>query len=305
MDDKEREEGWRLELQPTLIELANNLRKSPPSDRPFAVPVGEGRITITPAEREVLVRAAERGGAGVPRHYLLVSDGLVLRFRLLEALTELDRAPEEARPQAAARARHDVEIGTHLVRAMQGEMAVLMSTGKVDHGRRLAEHRGFLSEALQGAQRHLADAGFEPAAPATAAPESGGVGPGPASERRRGAGRQMPGWAPQVVAGLLLLLLAALLVQLWSARPKDLPAVTVNDFSFLPGVEAVACRPPGVILVIPGDRWIRLSAAGRRQALANAVQVVEHLGYRRLQLRSPSGSVLAEWNKGGRTSVPD
>jgi len=300
--DTDLEDGWRLELQPTLVELANHLRKRPPSDRPVSVPVGPERISVTPAEREVLLRTAERGGAGLARHLLLVSDGLVIRARLIEDQAELAAASEEAAPQAAAKVRYDIDMGFKVVRAMQGEMAVLMSTGRVEHGRRLAEHRGFVSGALLRANRRLAQAGFETAQGASqGAGTDGGASPSRGSAGTNGT--QLPKWVPSVVAGLLFVLLAALLLQLWVTRVRDLPQVGPNDFAFLPGVETVACRPPGVILVVPGDRWARLNNAARVQAVENAVLVVEHLGYRRLQIRTKTGNVLGEWRKGDGVSV--
>ncbi len=305
MADKDLDEGWRLELQPTLIELANHLRKSPPSDRPVALPIGSERITVTPAEREVLLRAAQRGGAGVPRHFLLVSDGVSLRAKLIEVRAELEAAAEDARPQAAAKVRHHVDIGFGLIRAMQGEMAVLMSTGKVEHGRRLAEHRGFVSEAVQSAQRKLTDAGFEPVVTPHHASNEGWTGTSSAFDRLQVRGRVVSKWLPQLVAGLLLALLVVLLLQLWAGRERDLPQVTVTEFAFLPGVETVVCRPPGVILLIPDEQWLKLSKPLRAQAMESSVKVVEYLGYRRLEIRSNSGAVLAEWRKGGRVSVRD
>jgi hypothetical protein len=300
--DTNPEDGWRLELQPSLIEIANHLRKRPPSDRPVAVPIGTESISVTPAEREVL-RSAERGGAGLAQHFLLVSDGLVLRARLLDDLAELAAATEEAKPQAAAKVRHDVDMGYKLLRAMQGELAVLMSTGKVEHGRRLAEHRGFVSEAVKRATRRLVDAGFQ----ADARPSEGGDADGdatsPSRERRVGRRGQLLRWLPTAVAGLLFALLAVLLLQLWNEQARNLPQVGAADFTFLPGVEKVVCRPPGVILVVPGDRWARLSGPARVQAVENSVLAVEHLGYRRLEIRSRTGNVLGEWRKGKGVSV--
>jgi hypothetical protein len=110
---------------------------------------------------------------------------------------------------------------------------------------------------------------------------------------------------PQVVAGLLVVLLAAMLFQLWAGRVRDLPQVGVNDFAFLPGVETVACRPPVVVLVIPEESWLKPSKALRVRAMENAVKVVEHLGYRQIEVRSPKGVVLAEWRKGSRVSLRD
>lgn len=305
MADTNLEDGWRLELQPTLVELANHLRKRPPSDRPVAVPIGTERISVTPAEREVLLRTAERGGAGLARHFLLMSDGLVFRARLLEDQVELEAATDEARPQAAARVRYDVDIGYRLVRAMQGEMAVLMSTGKVEHGRRLAEHRGFVSEAVRRAQRKLADAGFESTATSSHGADTDGGEMPTGRGRPHSHGGQAPKWVPRVVAGLLFALLAALLLQLWMGWAGDLPQVTASDFAFLPGVEQVACRPPNVIVVIPGTRWAKLSRAGRAQAVENAALVVDHLGYTKLQIRSSTGANLGEWRDGEGVTLPD
>lgn len=84
---------------------------------------------------------------------------------------------------------------------------------------------------------------------------------------------------------------------------RDLPELSVKDFAFLPGVETVACRPPGVILVIPEVRWFESSKPLRAQGMENAVKVVEQLGYRQLEIRSPKGGILAEWRKGTRVSL--
>jgi len=303
--DKGPEDEWRIDLQSTLTALATHLRRCPPSDRPVAVDIANSKVDVTPAEREIVVRVAASGGEGVPRHLRLVCDGLVLRAKLLEDTFELEAATETARPEAAARLRRDVEVGYRLLHAVQGEMSVLMATGRAENGRRLAEHRSLLTEALQRVQRSLGEAGEDRIQPTVAtAGASAETREAQGLDRRSGT-RPMSRLVPHLVAGLLFALLAVLLVRLWANRVGDLPQMSVGDFTAVPGVEQVVSRPPTVILVIAADRWSKLDRETRARAVEKASLMVEHHGYRRVQFRSASGTVLAEWSKGGKVTVRD
>jgi len=301
---------WRVEIQPALTQLATYLRHRPMSERPVLVPIGDDQLEVTPAECALVLKAGG-GSVTLARHLHLFCDSIGLRAKLLSAEAEHAHAGGEARTDTAALLRYDVGIGHRLIHAMQGEMGALMAAGRVEEARRLADHRGRVSAAVQRALHAIGEDHEEHKH--SSGPHSrsdGGAAAGhPRSPSHRPAQRPTADsrriLLTRVASVVLVVVLVVVLMQLYANRERDLPAVSSADLAAVPGVQLVVCRSPEVVVVVSEQVWAKLDLAAKREAVEAAGRAVEHLGYRRVEFRTMKRSGLAEWLRGGKVRIGD
>ena len=84
----------------------------------------------------------------------------------------------------------------------------------------------------------------------------------------------------------------------------ELEHYSIQDFSRVPGVQAIAHREPSLLVVVDLASWNKLSEAQRKAAVLEAAKVVEGAGYKEVEFHGDGKAGLAWWRKGKGVQIP-
>jgi hypothetical protein len=292
-----------LAVRPYLEELVRLLEKRGERDHSVSIPVGSGRVLVSPLEQRLAIASIQDDPRQPLHRHCLVRDSVGLQVKIHSDLRALAQAASSRAGELQRRVDEDLEMALQMQRALAGEVRRLGEAGRLDRARELQEYLTRLTEAIRAIERQL---GGEPGAVAQGCPSRGappargnkppedGATEAPATPVRPSRGERVK---VGVAAGLGVLLVLILSV-MWYHRQRELRPLSLHDFVGIDGVEQIIPRPPDVLVVLAEGTWQRLDAETKDRVARRAGEVARGDGYRRVVLRTRTQPLLAEWHRG-------
>jgi len=301
-------------LEPYLAPLGRHLQQKGISDQPISLPVGSAALALSPLEQKVITTLAKVGAEPDRGWHWLIRDAAALKLKILVDLRQLERTEGEERQPIVLNLCRDMQLGLELVEQLNVQASPDVAEGGPKEIKEITEHRRQLAGLVKQA---AAAPGVRAAQAAASQQKKGGfvydfsqisLMEGPAVEEKARAKVKVDIAARRqalqkhrkliLVAAGLTVLFVALLLRLWVFRAQELHSFAVTDLGTVPGIQKVVNRAPACLVVVDGKVWLSTTATERQRATQAVADVVSSAGYRRVEIRSAAGAILAEWRDG-------
>jgi hypothetical protein len=308
-----------------------------PKEIPRAVPLGAHSVEIGSWERTTLREAHEPEGSDEVRVPSLLAEGVALQVRLKELLHRFDHGPLPRPAQLQDFLDGlvtDLAVGIAVQEELQWDMNRLIGRGELADAKCVSAFRSKIVQCVSELKERLGPDEVEeaerraerlspdrPRETSTAPPaleeeqpgvptwatygdseQDGEAPPEPAQEPAEAAPGEPMQAEPRGLNRPLLLLLFAVLavyavVMVPRLKTRELPVLTLEQFSHLEVVRGVTARPPSLFVDLDRQRWQAATPTERHEMLREMGRIAGEAGYNGIHARTRNGVPVGQWLK--------
>lgn len=315
---------WQLLVEPYITTLAAKILEQHPQGHSISIPIGRFDILVSPLDQNVALRTSRNQDLDCP-HHQLIRDAIGMDILIAVAQRKYEKAKNAKQPGASDRIEKGLSLGYQLAHLMTVEMRQMRNDGQLDAASEVQDARRRLTSIINEAEETV----DRPAPPpkinqdsethdqepqrfvyqweSSSGADSGDNRPAVEVSKirsvpisgSRGSKRQ------RLILGLLVLVFAAVLTNLWLNRAHQLQDFSIEDFPEVPGIEQVINRSPVILIVVSEEKWKQIDRYNKELAVTSVGKTVEPAGYKKAEFRSTLSVNLASWNGGNNIFVRD
>lgn len=308
-----------------------------PQDVPRVVALGDRSVEIGSWERTALREARDTQDRDKDRVLSLVAEGVAVQVKLTELLHRFDHGPmpqPDELQEFLDGLITDVAVGIALQEELQRDMNQLIGFGQLADAKCLSSFRAKVVQCVSELKERIGADEFdeaerragrlaperpkaespirpmleedEPVAPTWATyrdhEKEAELPPRPDPEPAEPTPVQPVEAKPRGLTTPLLLALAALLVlygvvMLPRLKTRELPVLTLQQFSHLEMVRSITARPPSLFVVLDRQRWQAATPDERYELLQEMGRIAGEAGYNGIHARTRDGVPVGQWLK--------
>lgn len=307
---------WRPLVKPYLLRLASKITDEGPKEHSISFPIGRSNILVSPLDQVLALRAAEDLDPEQP-HHLLLLDALGLEILLAVARRKAEKSEGSEKTAAGDRLEQGLDFSYRLSHAMTIELRTLRDQGGMDGADEIHDARRRLTSLIDEIEHVVKNETAElddtpeqgrflyqwdssgSASGTTRHPVNTSKTPTSSPPAGTDKGRQ------HLVLAVLILVLGAVVTNLWLGRSRQLQDFSIEDFPKVPGIEQVVNRSPVLLIVVSERQWTASDRYEKSEAIDSVRKIIEPAGYTRVEFRSPVSGNLASWSGGNGIVIPE